>query len=100
MKRILAASLICFAGLLQAQTIVQPKQLDYSSVGILYNKEKSLDLRPHTNGFALGVHFGQIKTYYKTHYYQFDFGLIRHPKEYRQSITFNSGNPFARSSNS
>jgi hypothetical protein len=83
-----------------AQTIVQPKQLDYSSVGVLYNKEKSLELRPHTNGAAFGIHFGTIKTYYKTKYYQFDIGLLRHPKEYRQSITFNSGNPFARTSNS
>lgn len=89
----------CCMGL-TAQTIVQPKQLDYSSVGVLYNKEKSLDFRPHTNGAAIGVHFGKIKTYYKTQYYQFDLGLLRHPKEFRQTITFNSGNPFTRSSNS
>lgn len=83
-----------------SQTIVQPKQLDYSSVGILYNEERSIELRPHTNGGAIAVHFGKIVTYYKTRYYQFDLGLIRHPKEFRQSITFNSGNPFARTSNS
>ncbi|MGB3077546.1 MAG: hypothetical protein WBB31_00595 [Saprospiraceae bacterium] len=96
--------IICFcsAGLdmLFAQTIVQPKQLDYSSVGILYNQEKVIELRPHTNGAAIAVQFGKIVTFYKTHYYQFDFGLIRHPKEYRQSITFHSGNPFTRTSNS
>ncbi|MEP6794783.1 MAG: hypothetical protein ABJB16_10690 [Saprospiraceae bacterium] len=98
------AFIICFcsAGLdmLLAQTIVQPKQLDYSSVGILYNQEKVIELRPHTNGAAVSVQFGKIVTFYKTHYYQFDFGLIRHPKEYRQSITFHSGNPFTRTSNS
>ena len=82
------------------QTIVQPKQLDYSSAGILYNKEKSLEFRAHTNGVAIGVHFGEIKTYYKTNYYQFDFGLLRHPKEFRQTVTFNSGSPFTRSSGS
>ena len=81
---------------LWGQTIVQPKQLDYSSAGILYNKEKSIEFRPHTNGAAVGVHFGKIKTYYKTKYYQFDFGFLRHPKEFRQSITFNTGNPFTR----
>jgi hypothetical protein len=90
-----------FAGsALTGQTIVQPKQLDYSSVGVLYNKEKSIELRPHSNGAAIGVHFGTIKTFYKTKYYQFDLGLLRHPKEYRQSITFNTGNPFTRTSNS
>ena len=83
-----------------AQTIVQPKQMDYSTVGILYKEEKSIEFRPHTNGGAIAVHFGKIVTHYKTKYYQFDIGLIRHPKEFRQSITFNSGNPFARTSNS
>lgn len=93
-------SLWLFTVALSAQTTLLPKQLDYSSVGVLYSEEKSIDLRPHTNGAAVGVHFGQIKTYYKTHYYQFDIGFVRHPKEFRQTITFNSGNPFARTSNS
>ncbi|MDQ3016096.1 MAG: hypothetical protein M3R25_05180 [Bacteroidota bacterium] len=83
-----------------AQTIVEPKQMDYSSVGILYNEEKVLELRPHSNGGVIGVQFGKIPAFYKTRYYQFDLGLLRHPKEYRQSITFNSGNPFTRSANS
>lgn len=82
------------------QTIVQPKQLDYSSVGVLYEKERSFDFRPHTNGLAVGVHFGKIKTYYKTNYYQFDLGFVRHPKEFRQTVTFNSGSPFTRSTGS
>lgn len=83
-----------------AQTIVQPKQLEYSSVGILYNEERAVEFRPHSNGGAIAVHFGKIVTYYKTQYYMFDLGLLRHPKEFRQSITFNSGNPFAHTSNS
>jgi hypothetical protein len=100
-KRIFGALSICFCWVfLEAQTIVQPKQLDYSSVGVLYNKERSFDFRPHTNGMAIGVHFGKIKTYYKTNYYQFDLGFIRHPKEYRQTVSFNSGSPFTRSTGS
>ena len=85
---------------MQAQTIVEPKQLDYSSAGILYSEERALELRPHSNGAAIAVHFGKIVTYYKTRYYQFDLGLLRHPKEYRQSITFYSGNPFRSTANS
>jgi len=84
----------------QAQSIVQPKQMDYSSMGVLYNKEKVLELRPHSNGAAVSVQFGKINTFYKTNYYQFDLGFLKHPKEYRQSVTFNSTNPFARTSNS
>lgn len=98
-------SLLAFLGLnliqpLLSQTVVQPKQLEYSSAGILYKEEWAIELRPHSNGGAVGVHFGKITTYYKTRYYMFDLGLLRHPKEYRQSITFNSGNPFSRTSNS
>jgi len=85
---------------IHAQTIVQPKQLDYSSAGILYNQERAFEFRPHTNGIAVAVQFGKIVTYYKTKYYQFDFGLIRHPKEYKQSITFHSGNPITQTANS
>ena len=87
-------------GRISAQTIIQPKQLDYSSAGILYKEERSLEVRPHTNGAALSIQFGKIVKYYKTRYHQFDFGLIRHPKEFRQSITFHSGNPFTRTANS
>jgi hypothetical protein len=83
-----------------AQSIVQPKQLDYSTMGILYAREKVFEIRPHTNGGAVSMQFGKIKTFYKTNYYQFDLGYIKHPKEYRQSVTFNSSNPFARTSNS
>ena len=69
-------------------------------MGILYAKEKVFEIRPHTNGGAVSMQFGKIKTFYKTNYYQFDLGYIKHPKEYRQSVTFNSSNPFARTSNS
>jgi len=85
---------------LLAQSVVQPKQLDYSSMGVLYAKEKVFEIRPHTNGGAFSMQFGKIITYYKTHFYQFDLGWLKHPKEYRQSVTFNSSNPFARTSNS
>ena len=78
------------------QSVVQPKQLDYSSMGILYSKEKVFELRAHSNGGAISMQFAKIVTYYKTHFYQFDLGLLKHPKEFRQSVTFNSSNPFAR----
>jgi hypothetical protein len=87
-------------GLAAAQSVVQPKQLDYSSMGVLYEKEKVFEFRAHSNGGAISMQFGKIPTFYKTNYYQFDLGLLKHPKEYRQSVTFNSSNPFARTSNS
>jgi len=94
--------LVCTLGfsLTYAQSVVQPKQLDYSTMGILYQKEKVFEIRPHTNGGAISMQFGKIKTFYKTNFHQFDIGYIKHPKEFRQSVTFNSSNPFARTSNS
>jgi hypothetical protein len=85
---------------LHAQSVVQPKQLDYSSMGVLYNTERVFEIRPHINGGAISMQFGEIKTFYKTHYYQFDIGYLKHPKEKRQTVTYNSGNPFATTTNS
>lgn len=85
---------------LGAQGVVEPKQLDYSSAGILYESERAFDFRPHSNGIAFGLQVGRLVTYYKTRYYTFDFGFLKHPKEFRQSISFNSNNPFSRNANS
>lgn len=98
--KIICGCLLCLSFHINAQTIVQPKQLDYSLAGILYKEERVLELRPHSNGGAIGMHFGKIVTYYKTRYYLFDIGMLRHPKEFKQSITFNAGSPFARKVNS
>ena len=96
---LLVAGTFCITTM-QAQSIVEPKQIQESTLGVLYNKERVFELRLHTNGGAMSMQFGKIVTYYKTNYYQFDFGWVKHPKEYKQSITFNSGNPFTQSSNS
>ena len=59
-------------------------QFNNDSKGIVYNKEFTVDFRAHTNGFmALALNFGTIKTYYKTRYYHFEIGEIKHNKEYR-----------------
>lgn len=105
MKRVFLAILVwgmgaAVIGPLCAQSVVQPKQLDYSSMGVLYNTERVFEIRPHINGGAISIQFGKIKTFYKTHYYQFDIGYLKHPKEKRQTVTFNSGNPFATTTNS
>ena len=55
-----------------------------NSKGVVYDKETTIDIRTHTNGFlALAVNFGKIKTYYKTKYYHFEIGEIKHNKEFR-----------------
>ncbi len=68
-----------------AQTI-QPRQLSNQNKGVIYNKELAFDFRLHTNGFAAGVSFGKIRTYYKTKFYTLEFGELKHPKEFRLSF--------------
>lgn len=73
------------------QSTFQPKRIDNTPVGIIYDKEFTFDIRLHTNGFALGVNIGKIKTYYRTRFYQFEIGELKHSKENRQSFDYQSG---------
>lgn len=65
---------------------------DDGNAGIIYNQELSFDFRLITpRSFALGVNIGQLKSYDRTRFYNFEFGDIRHPQEYRQSFDFQFG---------
>ena len=69
----------------QAQEILQPKQIN-ENTGIVYNQEFAIGLNLHTHGFAIGTTFGKLKTYYLTKYMHFEFGELKHEKEFRQSF--------------
>ncbi|MEZ4948124.1 MAG: hypothetical protein R2879_01060 [Saprospiraceae bacterium] len=95
--------LCCTLGVVTAQVTFQPKQPTYEeSKGIIYNKEFTVDLKfLQTNGFAIGVNSAKLKTYYLTNFYHFEFGELKHIREYRQqsfeSLGFNGiagGNSF------
>jgi hypothetical protein len=87
MKRLIYTLSLLLASLcaLRAQETFQPKQLE-DDKGILYNREFAVGLRLHTNGFAMGINFGKLKTYYFTKYLHFELGELQHPKEVRQSM--------------
>jgi len=93
MKKILTivACLLVISTGLMAQKTFQPKQINYDYQGVVYNKELAINLRIHTNGFALGTNIGKIKTYYQTRYYSFEIGEVKHPKERRQSFDPSGG---------
>jgi len=67
------------------QNTFQPKQLDEAFKGIIYNQETAFNVRLHTNGFAFGLDFGKIKTYYQTKYLHIELGELKHNRETRQS---------------
>lgn len=81
-----------------AQKTLRPKQIDYSSRGVIYKQEKSFDIQLHTNGFALGYNSGKIIKYNLTRFYHLDIGLVKHPKEYRQAVNFQGGSFLLKSS--
>lgn len=94
---ILGIFAICTSAV-HAQKVIQPKQIDYGVRGILYKEETSFEGSIHSNGFYLGMNFGKIQTYYKTRYYHFNIGILKHPKEYRQPVNFQSGAALIRTS--
>jgi hypothetical protein len=57
-----------------------------TGVGIIYNQETTFNFKLTTNrGWAAGMEFGRLNTYYKTKYFFFNVGEIKHHKEQRQS---------------
>lgn len=56
--------------------------------GTLYTKELSGDIRLHTNGYAIGVNYGLLKTYYRSQIFQFEITELKHPREYLDRIEF------------
>ena len=94
MRTIPVIIFFCFSSLsLSAQETFQPRPMNSGlQVGLIYDREVASDIRLHTNGFAFALNFGRIKTYYKTKYYQFEIGELKHPKEFRNPFSGN-GNP-------
>jgi hypothetical protein len=87
---VVTASLIA-ATVLKAQYVIQPKPIgDVES--IVYETERIFNFHVHTNGFAADYAIGTIETWYKSSYYYFGIGSLKHPKEHAQNFKlFNRG---------
>lgn len=91
MKNIIFTSILLLGFcVVSAQGTFQPKQLDDTFKGIVYDDELAINLRLQTNGFALGVDIGKIKTYYQTKYLHLEIGELKNSRETRQSPDFAS----------
>ena len=97
-KHFIVLLLISFASgtALYGQRTIQPKPIGDGS--LVYNEERIFDARFHTNGMSLGYTIANITTWYKTSYYYFDAGSLRHPKEYSQNFKFFNSGLFTESS--
>ena len=69
-----------------SQYTILPKPIGEES--IVYETERVLHLRAHSNGFSLGYTVADIETWYKSSYYFFDIGSLKNPKEYSQNFRF------------
>jgi hypothetical protein len=57
-----------------------------TKVGIVYNQERTFNLRVATGrSLSAGVEFGKLRTYNKTKLWNLYLGELKHPKEQRQS---------------
>jgi hypothetical protein len=70
----------------KAQYTILPKPIGNES--LVYETEKVFDLRVHSNGLSLGYSVATIETWYRTSYYYFDIGSLKHRKEYSQNFKF------------
>jgi hypothetical protein len=86
----MAVLLMYAAGWLGAQV-----PLGQSDKGVVYNKELGVNIKMLTNrGFAPGISFGQLRSYYKTTFFDISVGELKHPKERRQSADPSVGRSF------
>lgn len=90
MKRNLLAFVCVYVltiGVVAAQVVLSGGENNYSEEkGIIYDKEVAVDLKIlQTNGWALGINFGELKSYYRTTYWGVELGEIKHIKEDRTS---------------
>ena len=84
--------MVCLMGInwaAMAQVSTKTNLNDDRFKGIIYRKETTGDLRLHNNGWAVAVNFGEIRTYYRTRYYHFEFGTMHSPREQNQSKNLN-----------
>jgi len=89
----------CF--LVNAQSgIFQPKELNNGNKGIVYDREAAGDLKLFSNGFEIGLNLGRIKTYYRTEYWHFGIGELKHHREYKNRDGITGGNNIGRNSRS
>jgi hypothetical protein len=70
---------------LYSVTLSAQSRLATEAKGIVYDREKAVEFRLHTHGWAINYQIGTIKSYYKTSYYEFGLGELSHHKEVSKS---------------
>jgi len=99
-SQILFLIVFCSTSLL-GQNTIEPKPQDFNAIlGVVYNNEKFLEFKLQNTGYSIGYTKGQIKTYYKTRYFNVELGRIKHKKEIKQGVRYQNSVSVLRSVNS
>ncbi len=86
MQMVLVVSIVLMLALpSMGQTVFQPKQVDLTRKGIIFDRETIIEIRPHLHGFAVAYKKGKIRTFDRTTYQSFELGYMKHPDERRQN---------------
>ncbi len=93
---IIAFVLMCWCTTAWSQYTILPKPIGEES--LVYETEKTVDIRVHSNGLSFGYTVADIETWYKTSYRYFDIGSLKNPKEYSQNFKFFNTGFFRESS--
>lgn len=83
---VIAILSMLYVAVLPAQSLKE--SIKKQPKGVIYNTEMSGMFRFHTNGFALGFNYGQLKTYYRTTTWQVELIHLKHPQEYLDRVEF------------
>ena len=70
------------------QVVLQPKQVENQSKGIIYKKERSFGIIVHENGMAIELNRGKLPTFFRTNYYTFQLGFTTDPREQKQNKNY------------
>lgn len=82
MQRLILSLLFLSAFALEGRAQIVQKE----SVGFLYNRESTFNLRLATNrSFGVGMEWGRLRTYYKTKTLSLGLSEMKHPKEQKQN---------------
>jgi hypothetical protein len=95
-RRVFGVFLIILS-LFSSISTAKSQSLDAYNRGFVYDRERVYDFRLQTHGWwTIGMRYGRIKTYYKTSFYEFNLGELRHPKETARASEFSGlgDNPF------
>ena len=85
------ALLFLSSGLLGQQTLNLGENNYNDKKSIVYLQEHTFEIMMHTNGASIGLNFGQIDTYYKTRFWHFSLGELKHYRETKQSRSAQGG---------